>query len=125
RLYEFSRMAEAKNGVSLPDYEALWRWSVTDIAAFWDSVWDYGCVIGDKGDAVLKDADKMPGARFFPDAKINFAEILLRRRDDSPALIFRTEKGPERRIRHGELYDLVSRWAAAFRAAGVGPGDRV
>lgn len=125
RLYAFARGLEKKTGATFPDYNALWQWSIENTASFWDAIWDFCGVIGDKGGVVLRNDTRMPGAEFFPEARLNFAENLLRRRDDSLALIFRTEKGPERQITHRELYDLVSRWASAFHAAGVGPGDRV
>lgn len=125
RLYAFARKMEQKTALSFQGYNALWQWSIENTAPFWDAVWDFCGVIGDKGSMTLRDETKMPGAEFFPEARLNFAENLLRRRDDSPALIFRTEKGPERQITHAQLYDLVSRWEAAFRAEGVGPGDRV
>jgi acetoacetyl-CoA synthetase len=67
----------------------------------------------------------MPGARFFPEARINYAENLLRRRDAAPAIIFRNERGEDRILSFADLYDLTSRWAQALKAAGVGKGDRV
>ncbi len=107
------------------DYDALWRWSIEQPEAFWDGVWDFCDVIGEKGETILADGDKMPGAKFFPDAKINFAENLLRRRDTAPAMIFRNERGTENVLCFAELHDCVSRWVQAFRDAGVQPGDRV
>ncbi|MCB9990384.1 MAG: acetoacetate--CoA ligase [Rhodospirillales bacterium] len=112
-------------GGDYEDYSALWRWSVDQPDAFWGALWEYCGIIGERGARTLIDGDKMPGAQYFPDAKINFAENLLRRRDDAPAMIFRNEKGDERTISFNALYDDVSRWAQAFKALGVGPGDRV
>ena len=130
RLTGFARQAEKKSGLSFPDYDSLWRWSVEHSAEFWDLVWDHCGLIGEKGAAILSHPGQMPhpekpGAQFFPDARINYAENLLRRRDDETALIFRTEKGPERKLSFRELYDLTSRFAQGLRAAGVGEGDRV
>ncbi len=125
RLAAFARKAEKIAQKPLPDYDSLWSWSVADPAAFWDLVWDECGVIGQKGGVVLSDADRMPGARFFPEARVNFTENLLRRRDDAPALIFRDEKGAERVLGFNEIYDLTSRWAQALKQAGVGKGDRV
>src|SRR5690606_37727851 len=84
----FRTDVERRHGLSLPDYQALWRWSVDQPALFWREMWSFGRIIGDPGDVVLVDADRMPGARFFPNGRLNFAQNLLRRSDDTPALIF-------------------------------------
>src|SRR5690606_23042143 len=70
----FMRQAAAVSGRDLRDYDALHRWSVEDREGFWSLVWDFCGVIGEKGARVLVDGDRMPGARFFPDANLNFAE---------------------------------------------------
>jgi acetoacetyl-CoA synthetase len=125
-LTAFRREAERRYGLSFPDYAALHRWSVERQDQFWPLVWDYAGVIAEtRGEEVLRDGDRMPGARYFPDARLNFAENLLRRRDDGPALIFRGEDGSRRALSHKGLYDLVSRIAAALTASGVQEGDRV
>ena len=111
--------------LKLRDYDDLWRWSVDNLEEFWDAVWQYGRVIGDRGVQTLVHGDKMPGARFFPDSRLNFAENLLRRRDEADAIVFRGEDKGRRRISHRVLYDLVSRWQQALAAAGVKEGDRV
>ena len=88
----FMAEAERRSNVELPDYAALWRWSIESPEAFWSLVWDFGGIVAEtRGAKVLVDGDKMPGAQFFPDARLNFAENLLRRRDASPAMIFRGE----------------------------------
>ena len=97
----------------------------TQRAAFWDLVWDFGGVIGDKGARVLVDPDKMPGAKFFPDARLNFAENLLRRADDGAAIVFRGEDKAASQLTWAQLQTLVSRLQQAMKAAGVGVGDRV
>jgi Acyl-coenzyme A synthetases/AMP-(fatty) acid ligases len=74
---------------------------------------------------LLIDGDKMPGARYFPDARLNYAENALKRRDDSLALLFRGEDKVKSQMTWAELYDAVARMARALRAAGVKPGDRV
>ncbi len=107
------------------DYQAFWRWSVDNPQDFWNKVWDFGGLIGEKGEGVLKDAHRMPGAQFFPNGSINYAENLLRRRDNHPALIFRKEDGSERTLTFNELYKAVSRWAQALKDVGVTKGDRV
>jgi len=121
----FRAMLEARHGVALPDYGALHRFSLDRMEDFWTALWDdCGVIAQTRGTRVLVDGDKMPGARFFPDARLNFAENLLRRRDDTPALIFRSEDKVERSMSWAELYDDVSRMAQALKAAGIGPGDR-
>lgn len=107
------------------DYAAFWKWSVDNPEKFWNALWDYGGVIGAKGATILKDPHLMTGAQYFPDGTINFAQNMLRRRDDTPAMIFRNEQGAERTLSFNELYNEVSRWQQALKAAGVGEGDRV
>ena len=106
-------------------YQALWRWSIEDQEAFWSAAWDWFGIVGERGDRVLIDGDRMPGARYFPDARLNFAENLLRRRTDDPAIIAWSEDGRRRVVSWRELHDLTSRLAQAMRDSGVGPGDRV
>lgn len=107
------------------DYHRIWQWSVENQEEFWDEFWDFANVIGDKGDRVFLQADKMQHSRFFPDAKINFAENLLRRSDKLTALVFRDEKGAERTVSYKELNQQVSQWVQAFKDLGVVKGDRV
>jgi acetoacetyl-CoA synthetase len=111
--------------LALSTYRDLHAWSVAHSDLFWSLVWDRFGVIGEKGSRRVADADKMPGAKFLPDARLNFAENLLRRDDAEEALIFRGEdKAASRMSRHG-LCALVSRVQQALRASGVGIGDRV
>jgi acetoacetyl-CoA synthetase len=124
-LTQFAAAAAERAGRPLPDYAALHTWSIEDRGAFWDLVWDFTGVIGEKGPRGLVDGDKMPGARFFPDAQLNFAENLLRRNDNGEAIVFRGEEGDTRRLSWRELNNLVSRLQQALAAAGVGVGDRV
>jgi acetoacetyl-CoA synthetase len=124
-IRRFARAAERRSGLALPDYERLHAWSVEDRATFWDLVWDFCGVIGEKGPTRLADGDAMPGARFFPDATLNFAENLLRRRDEGDAIVFRGEDRVRSRLSWGALNNLVSRLQQAFRDLGLGPGDRV
>ena len=107
------------------DYAALHRWSIENRDAFWNLVWDFCAVRGAKGAITLLDGDRMPGARWFPEARLNFADNLLRAQDDSDALVFWGEDKVRRRLSRRALYDLVSRMAQALAAAGVKKGDRV
>ena len=124
-ITRFTAEAARRTGRSFDGYDALHAWSVEDPAAFWDLVWDFAGVIGDKGVPRLVDGDLMPGARFFPDATLNFAENLLRRTDDGDAIVFRGEDKARSRLTWRALNDLVSRLQQALAAEGVGPGDRV
>ncbi len=124
-ITRFAREASARAGRGLDDFDALHAWSVEDREAFWDLIWDYGGIKGEKGGRVLEDGDRMPGAQFFPDARLNFAENLLSKRGPGDALVFRGEDKVARRMSWDELHALVSRLQQLFRAHGVGEGDRV
>jgi acetoacetyl-CoA synthetase len=125
-LTAFMAQVQKDWGVVTGDYDALYDWSIGEIEKFWLSVWDFCGVIAEtRGETVLADGGKMPGARFFPEARLNFAENLLRRRDGADALVFWGEERVRRRLSHRELYDSVSRLVQALAAQGVGEGDRV
>lgn len=125
-LHDFMALVHKRTGKKLNNYNALWQWSVQDKEIFWDLVWDFCGVIGEKGTRILDDnGGQMFGSTFFPDAKINYAENLLKKRDDGCAMIFRDEKGVEDQVTRGQLYDKVSQWQQAMKACGVGVGDRV
>jgi acetoacetyl-CoA synthetase len=112
--------------VQLADSHALWTFSVEEREKFWTSVKDFaGFVAETWGERVLVDGDKLPGARWFPEARLNYAENLLQRRDDGEAIVFRGEDQVQRRLTRNELYDAVSVLAQALQAEGVGKGDRV
>ncbi len=125
-LTRFRHAVHERWGFEAGDFAALHEFSVAQPQKFWLSVWDFAGVIAEtQGSAVLRDPHLMPGAEWFPEARLNFAENLLRRRDHHPALIFGGENGARREMSRAELYDLVSRIAQALTAAGIGPGDRV
>ena len=106
-------------------YGDLHRVSIESPKAFWRGVWEFGGVIGTPGERTVEDFDRMPGARWFPDARLNFAENLLRYRDARDALVFRSETGHEERLTYGQLYRRVAGLASAMRAQGITAGDRV
>jgi len=125
-MVRFMEDVEEDWNVDIRDYAELYRFSIEEKEKFWTSLKDYAGIIAETwGADVLVDGDKMPGARWFPDARLNFAENLLRRRDDADALVFWGEDRVRRRITHAGLHDQVSRLAQALAAAGVEAGDRV
>jgi acetoacetyl-CoA synthetase len=121
----FAREAIRRWKLGFNTYPEFYRWSVEHSEQFWQSVWEFGGVRGEMGPGVLLDADRMPGAKWFPNARLNFAENLLRRRDEGDAVVFWGEDKARRRLTHAELHDAVSRLAQALRGAGVQAGDRV
>ena len=108
-----------------PTATALHRWSIDHPELFWSEVWGQSAVVGSQGDRVMVHGDELWQTRFFPDARLNFAQNLLRRRDDTPAIVFRDEVGTTIDLTWSELYDRVSQLVGALRAAGIEPGDRV
>ena len=109
-----------------PDMAELHSWSVAEPEAFWRALWKFGGVVGEgPGTPGIENQGKMPGARFFPAARLNYAENLLRRRDAGDALVFRGEDKVSRRYSHRQLHEMVSRLAQAMMAAGIKPGDRI
>ncbi len=126
RLTGFRRRCEARWGHQLPDYDALHAFSVAEPEKFWLSVWDEAGIVGSAGNApYLVDGDRMPGARFFPEARLNYAENLLRAEGPEDAIVFWGEDRIRRRLSRDELRTQVARCAGALRAIGVGEGDRV
>ncbi len=124
----FTAHVERLTGRSFGEYADLWQWSVDESPAFWRILWDYAGLIGEPGARTLVNGERMPGAQWFPDARLNFAENLLARRpadDAGDALVFRGEERTVRRVSHAELVASVSRFAQALRARGVEAGDRV
>ena len=125
-LGRFAQLVRERHGVNAGGFDALHRWSIEDRAAFWSTLWEYGAVIGDRGvGPVLVDGDRMPGAKWFPDARLNFAENMLRRRDDATAIVFRGEDRVRYSLSFRQLHDTVSMLSTALRGAGVTTGDRV
>jgi acetoacetyl-CoA synthetase len=125
-MTRFIAFVNEQEGKRFTTYEELYRWSIENIPAFWTAVWDFCEVKASKRfETVVDDLDKMPGARWFTGAELNFAENLLRYRDDRTALISKGEAQATRRMSYNELYTAVARLAHALRDAGVRRGDRV
>lgn len=115
-----------KHGKSFTEYSELYQWSVDNIPGFWSSMWDFAGITASKSyDKIIDDVRKMPGAKWFEGARLNFAENLLRYRDGQTALIFKGEDQAATRMTYEELYDEVARLAASLREAGIRKGDRV
>jgi acetoacetyl-CoA synthetase len=125
-LSAFLRDLSARYSVEFADYDALHAWSVEHAELFWQALVEHAKVIAeDWGNVVLQNGKSMPGARWFPDARLNFAQNLLRKRDGSEAIVFCGEDQVVRRTSWNELYAKVSTLAQAMRAAGVSKDDRV
>ncbi len=125
-ITRFASAASALTGTDLSNYADLHRWSIGDPSAFWDLIWRDTGVIGERGEPpFLLDAEQMPGARFYPNARLNFAENLLRFDDDRVALVGRLENGQRTTLTYAELRAQVASLARRLRELGVAPGDRV
>jgi acetoacetyl-CoA synthetase len=125
-ITRFIHLVNQRWNAGVRDSQQLYDWSVHEPEQFWTAIWDFcGVVAETRGDRVLVDAGKMPGAKWFPDGRLNFAENLLRRRDDHTAMVFWGEAKVRRRMSYAEVYGAVSRTAQALSAAGVKEGDRV
>ena len=124
-LTRFLAFAGAR-GSGATDYAGLWSWSVERPADFWEALFEFCGVVADRGAGpVLLDAGRMPGARWFPGTRLNFAENLLRRSGPEPAIVFCDERGTRREVSWDTLASEVARIADGLRRTGVGPGDRV
>ena len=115
---EFKNQSDVK-------YEELWKWSIEKPEKFWDSIWDYSNVLGEKGEILLKDKDKMPGAKFFPNAKLNYTENVLKNKNETLAIISEREDGLKSKISTLELKDKVLKLAGWLKENGISKGDRV
>jgi acetoacetyl-CoA synthetase len=124
-LTRFLWYAGAKYARDLGDYRAAWQFSVDQAEEFWAAVWEFTGITGEPGSRVVEDPERMPGARFFPDGRLNFAENLLRAPDERPAIVFWNEAGPQETLTRADLHAEVSRFAQALRDVGIGAGDRV
>ena len=113
-------------GLDIRSYGDLYRWSVERIPEFWASVWDFVEIKASRRyDKVVDDLTKFPGTDWFPGARLNFAENLLRFRDDHPAFVFRGEDRKSATMTYAELFDSVARLSKALRNMGIVAGDRV
>jgi acetoacetyl-CoA synthetase len=125
-ITKFIKFVNEKYSLAIESYDVLYDWSVNNIADFWASIWDFIPIIASrKYDEVIDDLTKFPGAKWFEGAGLNFAENLLRYRDDRTAFIFAGQNLKSKRMTYSELYYSVARLAKSLRAIGTKPGDRV
>lgn len=126
-MYQFLEYVNLRYGKDFHSYEDLYQWSITEISEFWSAMWDYGEVIASEPyERIVDDPTKMPGAKWFEGARLNFAENLLRYRDDHIALSFKGEMQPNTvSITYAQLYDRVARLAKSLTDMGVKAGDRI
>jgi acetoacetyl-CoA synthetase len=125
QITEFARRVVRKHQLDVNTYPEFYDWTVEHSEQFWSEVWDYcGIIAAKKGSTVLVDGNKMPGAKWFPEARLNVAENMLRRGDRGDALVFWDESGFRKRVSYADLQSDVSRAAQAIAALGLRPGDR-
>ena len=125
-MYRFMQSVNQTHGINCTDYNELYQWSIENIEAFWAEMWRFAGIKASKGyQRVIDDPTKMPGAHWFTASRLNFAENLLRFRDEKTALIFRGEDTVRRTLTYKELYAATAKVAAALRQAGIVAGDRV
>ncbi len=125
-MFKFIDYVNKNYGQRFSTYDELYSWSISDIPTFWAAIWDFVKIKASKSyDTVVDDLKKMPGAKWFSGARLNFAENLLRYRDNRTAFIFKGETQKSARMSYAELYDTVARLSKSLRQIGVSPGDRV
>lgn len=126
RMDAFRRQVNQRHGLALADYPALHAWSIEHREAFWQAIVDsFDVRFHSPPRTVLEEGPRMPDARWFPGATLNFAEHLLRRRDEATAVVAIGEDGSRESLSHAELAAQVAGLQRSLRAAGVGVGDRV
>ncbi|HID64129.1 MAG TPA: acetoacetate--CoA ligase [Anaerolineae bacterium] len=125
-ITRFIGLVNEKYGLEINSYAQLYNWSVENIPDFWATMWESGEVKASQGyTEVVDDLGKFPGAKWFGGARLNFAENLLRYRDDHLAFVFKGETRKSATMTYAELYDTVARLASSLREMGVASGDRV
>jgi len=125
-LFRLISFINENHGTQLSDYDSIYNWSIDHIPDFWAALWEFFDIQASKPyQEVIDDLSKMPGAKWFSGAELNFAENLLRYRDDQVALIFKGEGQSSRKMTYAELYEEVARVAEPLKGLGIEPGDRV
>ncbi|MDD3898753.1 MAG: acetyl-coenzyme A synthetase N-terminal domain-containing protein [Syntrophomonadaceae bacterium] len=122
-LTRFIKMVNQKYSLNIKDYSQLYDWSTQEIAQFWDSMWQFGDIIASQNwEQVMVEGEEMTATHWFPGARLNFAENLLRYRDEQTALLFRSEMGSRQELTYAQLYQQVSFLAQALRQKGIRAG---
>ncbi|TGK17797.1 acetoacetate--CoA ligase [Leptospira stimsonii] len=125
-LIRYQKFLKEKKDLQFANFEELRSWSVKEIGAFWESIWNFSGILSSHPyETAYQKAENFSDSRFFPGAKLNFAENLLRRKDSFPALIYRGEDGSRRELSYSELRSYVGALAKDLKKRGVLPGDRV
>ena len=125
-MYRFMGLVNENYGTAFTEYTPLYEWSIQNIPEFWKTMWEFADIKASESyHEIVDDLTKMPGARWFSGARLNFAENLLCYRDDQPALVFKGEGRDPIRMTYAELYDAVARLSRSLRNIGVVTGDRV
>ena len=125
-MYRFMTLVNDRFNKEFTEYTGLWEWSVENLEDFWSTAWEFLDIKASVPyTKAIENPDKMPGAKFFTNSKLNFAENLLQFRNDKPALVFRGEDSVRRTLTYNQLYDEVAKTAASLRAMGIAKGDRV
>ena len=124
-IADYMRFLSEDGHGDFSDYDALWNWSVTELDAFWSSVWDFADIIGDRGAVAYQHDEAIRNVQFFPEARLNYAENMLRYQGSEEAIIQMREDGTRLSWSHDDLRCQVSRLQQALRAMGIGKGDRV
>jgi acetoacetyl-CoA synthetase len=124
-MTSFIAQVNQHHGLAIEDYETLYQWSLDEKESFWSEIWDFCGIIGDKGERILLDGENIETALWFPDASLNFAENLLRKKNDEIAIYFRAEDQVDYSLTYQELYQQVASLADWLKSKGLQPGDRV
>ena len=125
-ITRFINFINKKYGLKIDSYDELYNWSIQEIPNFWAAMWDFGGIIASRGyDEVVDDPSRLPGAKWFSGARLNFAENLLRRNDGHTAFIFKGETQQPIRMTYAQVHQSVARLAKSLREIGVVPGNRV
>ena len=124
-MTRFIAQVNQRHDLSINDYDALYQWSIDRKETFWSEAWDFCEIIGDKGERILIDGEDIENAQWFPDATLNFAENLLRNKNDEIAIYFRAEDQVDYSLTYRELYDQVASVSDWLKMNGLKPGDRV
>ena len=125
-MYGFMNLVNQTYGKDFASYPELWEWSVDNIENFWKTTWEFIDIKASQPfEKAIDDPNKMPGAKFFVNSKLNFAENLLRFRNEQLAIVFKGEDSVRRTLTYNQLYDEVAKTAASLKKLGIQKGDRV